>query len=67
MLGCYATLHVHAAFAICFILDTHGRYTVEAIRGRHRLAASRTMELISSLIVSDVTRTCEMRKSIIRA
>ena len=54
------TLHIHAAFTICFILDTHGIYTSkQAIRGRRILAASRTMKIISSLIVSDVTITCE--------
>ena len=59
MLGYYATLHIHVAF--CYLL--YFRYPweihVEAIQGRHILAASCTMEIISSVIVSFVTITCK--------
>ena len=62
MLGCYATLFIHAAFAICFYFRYPWEIYVvlelsEASQGRHILAASRIMKIIPSVIVLDVTRT----------
>ena len=63
MLGRYATLLIHAAFAICFYFRYPWEIYVvlelrEAIQWRYILATSRTMDIIS-VIFSDMTWTSE--------
>ncbi len=55
MLGRYATPHIHAAFAVCFYFRYPWEIYVvlelsEAIQGSNILAASRTMNITSSVI-----------------
>ena len=62
MSGHYVTLLIHAAFAICcYFRYPWEIYVVlklsEAIQGRHILAASRIMNIIPSVIASNLTRT----------